>query len=152
MVLYHHMIAYTRFKLSTKGILWTKLDSNFSPAIINFFTDKYPLFYIMLEKDGRTFVKQKNKNLIIINKKIKQVVKDYEKILPELEFLKGLEGEGQEIWNNFYDSQYIKQRKNHKLFHHFIPKYLKNVKGLNKEFNSLLENTKITSFIKKIIN
>ena len=142
------MIAYTRFKVSNKGILWAKLDEGFSPTIINFFSQRYPLFYIMVESKGVTYIK-KDGRLVAIKKTVDEVVNDYEKVLPEMKFLKGLDISSEELWNTFYDTQYIKERKNHKLFYHFIPKYLKNASGLKKEFDSLLENNKITSFIKK---
>ncbi len=142
------MIAYTRFNVSSKGILWTVLDEDFTPAIMNFFTNRYPLMYVMLEYKNKTFVKKKEGNLVCIDKPIIDVVKDFEAVLSEKPYLEGLTTDSTDLWSKFYDSQYIKQRKNHKLFHHFIPKYLRGVKGLRKEFESLNPTCKITSFIK----
>lgn len=149
MVQYKHMLAHTRFKVSKKGILWTVLDEGFNPNIINFFAKRYPLFHIMLEFNGKTFVKKKNTPLITYNKKVKEVVEIYEKRLKDISFLEGLEDDAFKLWSEFYDSQYIKQRKNHKLFHQWVPKYLKKVKGLQKEFDSVRGCMKITKFIKQ---
>lgn len=142
------MIAYVRFKVSSKGILWTRLEEGFTPSILNFFVERYPLLYIMLEYKSTTYVKKKGSNLARLNKPVEKVVEDYEKVLDEKPYLEGLNVNSDDLWGEFYDSQYIKQRKNHKLFHHYIPKYLKNIKGLKKEFDSLNESDKITSFIK----
>jgi hypothetical protein len=143
------MIAYTRFNISSKGILWVELDEGFSPSIINFFVNRYPLFYIMLGCRGKTFVKKKGKHLAVFNKPVKEVVKLYETELKEVPLLKDLTGDCEKLWSEFYDSQYIKQRKNHRLFHHWIPKSLKKVKGLKKEFNALRSCERITKFIKQ---
>lgn len=137
----HHMIAYTRFEYSKKGILYAKIPDEFSPSIITHFSAKFPLFYIMLEYKGKTYVQKNNENLKIFNDKIEKVLKNYESFLPDsFDFSKDSIND----WDIFYDSQYIKQRKNTKLFHHFIPKKLKHLGILTKEFSSIDGNKKLT--------
>lgn len=149
MVQYKHMLAHTRFNISNKGVLWTELDEGFNPCIIHFFVNRYPLFFIMLGCGSKTYVRKKGSPLKVYNKSVNEVLKEYEAVLEDFELLKDLDGSVEELWNVFYDSQYIKQRKNHRLFHHWIPKYLKNVKGLRKEFDSLRSCERITNFIKQ---
>ena len=144
MIMYHHMLAYARFKYSNKGIIYSKIPSEFSPGIINHFSKKFPLFYVMIEHNEKTFVLKKGEKLKIFNKKINEVLKDYESFLPEkFEDLSCSD----ELWSSFYESQYIKPRKNIRLFHHFIPKKLEKLGVLKKEFETAKGNKKITDLI-----
>jgi len=142
--MYHHMIAYTRFNYSNKGILYAKIPDEFTPSIINHFSAKFPLFYIMLEHKGKTHVLKFGEEKKVFYKKIEKVLKDYELSLPDsFEFSTNSEKE----WSLFYDSQYIRQRKNTKLFHHFIPKKLEKLGILGKEFERAKGNKKITDLL-----
>ena len=98
----------------------------------------------MVEHEGKTFVK-KNRFFKIYDEPVNVVLKKYESKLKR-DVLKDFAGDVGDLWSSFYDSQYIKKRKNHRQFHHFIPKYLKNIKGLKKEFSSLNPCKKITDF------
>lgn len=139
-------IAYTRFNISKKGILWAVMDEELTPSAIHFFANRFPLFLIMIEKDGITYVKKSEGRTMIYDERIQNVLKRYESRMKDNPLLKDLLENTESLWEDFYDSQYIKERKNHKLFHHFIPKYLKNIKALKKEFESLNPSKKITDY------
>ena len=134
------MLAYTRFEYSNKGIIYAKIPDEFSPKIINHFSKKFPIFYVMIEHKGKTFVLKLGEGLKIFDDKLEVVLKIYNQRLPELF---DLSCNIDELWSNFYDSQYIKQRKNTKLFHHFIPKKLEKLNVLVKEFESVNENKRL---------
>jgi hypothetical protein len=138
------MIAYTRLEYSSKEILYAKLPDEFNPLIINHFSNKFPLFYIMLEHKNKTYVLKNNENLKVYSEKVENILKKYNSFLPD-SF--ELSEDSKEVWSTFYDSQYIKQRRNVKLFHHFIPKKLKNLGILNKEFESIKKNKKLNELI-----
>ena len=139
-------VQFTRFNISVKGVLWSVMDDCLSPRSIFFFAKRFPLFYIMLEHKGRTYVLKNGLRLKVYDEPVDVVLKMYEEKLPDISLLEGLCGDGQELWETFYDSQYIKSRKNHKLFHHWIPKKLKGIKGLKKEFESLNPCKKLTDY------
>ncbi|MFA5303364.1 MAG: DUF4130 domain-containing protein [Candidatus Nanoarchaeia archaeon] len=138
------MIAYTRLEYSNKGILYAKIPNEFNPMIITHFSSKFPLFYIMLEHKGKTYVLKHDKQLKVHNEKLGIVLKNYEFNLPD-SFDFSLDSKT--AWSIFYDSQYIKQRRNVKLFHHFIPKKLKQLGVLSKEFESINNNKKLNELI-----
>lgn len=143
---YFQSIAYTRFNISGKGVLWTKIEDGFTPEIIYFFCSRFPQFYILIEHCGKTYVKKEGESLKVSRETAEEALKRYEKALPDNDALKELAKEGQDLWSTFYDSQYIKERKNTRLFHRYIPKYLKDVKTLNKEFSALNPCRKLTDF------
>ena len=147
MIKYHHMISFIRFNFSKKGILWTKIVSEFSPYVVEYFSKKYPLFIIMIEHEKKTYVKKFNQTIKIYEQSVEQVLKKYELKMENIDYLCDLDKDAKELWNTFYDSQNIKERKNHRLFHHFIPKKLKNSGFLDKEFASLESSQKLTKFL-----
>lgn len=142
--MYHHMIAYTRLEYSNKGILYASIPDEFNTLIINHFSSKFPLFYIMIEHKGKTYVLKHDEQLKVHNEKLGIVLKKYESFLPD-SFDFSLDSKS--AWSAFYDSQYIKQRRNVKLFNHFIPKKLKQLGILSKEFESINTSKKLNSFI-----
>lgn len=140
MIKYHQMIAYIRLNYNEKGILYSKLPDEFNPFIIYHFSQKFPLFCIMLEHKGKTYIMKHSDRLKIIDKSIENAIDEYESSLKNaFDF----SGDFEKIWGNFYDSQYIKERKNKKLFHKFIPKRLQKLGILQKEFDGLNKNKKL---------
>lgn len=100
----------------------------------------------MIQHKNKTYVKKGKGTTKVHSKNVEELIKLYEQNLPNHKLLNNLSINSQELWNTFYNTQYIKQRKNHRLFHKFIPKYLKNCKGLQKEFSALNPCKKLTDF------
>ncbi|VVB74176.1 Uncharacterised protein [Candidatus Tiddalikarchaeum anstoanum] len=144
---YYKSIQFARFNISSKGILWTRIEEEFTPHIITFFSERFPDFYIMIEHLGRTYLTRKGEPLSVYNDKVENVIRKYESLLPDNDLAKSLEVDNSELWNTFYDSQYVKERKNTRLFHKYIPKYLRSVKTLDKEFESLNPCKKLKDFL-----
>ena len=78
---YYKSIQFTRFEISAKGILWAVMDDVLTPDSIRFFAKRFPLFYIMLEHKGVTYVLKKGLPLRKYDECVKKIVNRYKYML-----------------------------------------------------------------------
>jgi len=123
----HFAECFTRFNYSKHGILHTKikLEHNIIDYILRFFHNRFPLFIIAIETNKKTHVIDKNRIIKIYNQDIRTTIAKLESSLPVDPFFKNLEIE-EDLWNTYYDSQYIPQRRNLKLMDKMMPKKYRN--------------------------
>ena len=101
----------------------------------------------MIESSRGTFVISKDEKLAIYKDKIDELLPKFEKLLPENDLLKGLEDfNDDEYWEKYYDSQFIKERKNKRYFLKNIPKKFHDWQGLKLEKNRFEKNRNLSDF------
>lgn len=145
----HRTNSYTRLKVSSHGILYATItpEHKTEKFSLQFFSDRFPTFIVILESKRGVFISENNK---IIHKKtcLKDALSEYEKKYPKNELATDLISfDDGEIWEKYYDSQYLKTRDNKKYFLRSIPKKLHGNSGLKTEVNRFSKSKRITDFI-----
>jgi len=141
----HILSAYTRLKPypeyllvgeckteHTTGFSIAKsLARRFNGFIILVFTQSS--YYIMtLRKDVPLFPKFNGKNQSSILKKVREYIRLHIKEYLSEDIL--LE-DGEFLWEEYYETQFLEQRLNTRLFHRFIPKYVMEKANMKVEKN-----------------
>ena len=123
----HFAECFTRFNYSKHGILHTKikLEHNIIDYILRFFHNRFPLFMIAIEANKKTHTIDKNRIIKVYNLDINKTLAKLESSLPVDPFFQDLEID-KDLWNTYYDSQYISQRRNIKLMNKMMPKKYRN--------------------------
>ncbi|MBT7903747.1 DUF4130 domain-containing protein [Candidatus Woesearchaeota archaeon] len=118
----HLKTGFMRFESSPNGILFgkTRLEHNTLDLILNHFTQRFPIFHIAIQLNGKTFV-QGPKIKKTFNFELGATIKHLELMLPVNPILSELNFEENNIWEKFYDSQYIGQRRNLRLQRQMMP-------------------------------
>jgi len=143
----HRNKAFTRLQINKHGILYARVFSEhfIEDYLAKFFSERFPNFVVVIGSSRGTFVKDYNSKLFVSKLSMEETIR---KLEPQLEInpmLDEMEDFDENIWHSFYTSQYIKERKNLRLFHKHIPKkMLKNMEYENKLIN---KNEQLTSFL-----
>jgi probable DNA metabolism protein len=130
--------SFLRFEISQYGILYTKIESehNIVDTLLHFFHNRFPIFHIAIEDKNKTHIISPNKQIKIYNKNLKDTIELLKKELPIQKITMELTNKESELdeslWETYYDSQFIKERKNHKLMNSLMPKKYR----FNKELSS----------------
>ncbi len=167
---YQRARAFARLKISKHGIVYGKIEPGHyvEDLVANWFLSRFPIFIIMIESQRGTFVISKDKELIVYKEKIEKLLPEFEKLQPENNILKDLEDFNDdmsemlgisehfkntskedvfnEFWKKYYDSQFIKERKNRRYFLHNIPKKFHKWDSLELEKKRFEKNKVLTKF------
>lgn len=143
----HLKKGFLRFELSKSGIIYTKtnIEHNIEYDLMHFFHNRFPFFYIIIESNNKSYTADKTGVVKVTKETCKEVVNRLESTLPEHELLSELEFE-EEIWETYYDSQFIKERRNMKLMQKMMP--LKHRDSGMIETNISKRSKKLTDFMK----
>jgi probable DNA metabolism protein len=122
--------SFTRFKRTQKGILYSEVEHkhNVIDLALYFFHSRFPMFHILLGDKVNSWHIKPNGKLNKINlptiKALDNLELSVEKPsnLPELFLETTTNKESDELWETFYSSQYIEERRNTKQFNKFLPK------------------------------
>jgi len=121
----HLKKSFTRLSISEYGILYTSLEftHRIEHILLRSFTSRFPTFTIIIESKGKRacYIGKKGKETEEVKAPLRQVLKNLESRLEKDSFLQGL-WKGEELWENYYSSQYIKERRNLKLLKKNMPK------------------------------
>lgn len=114
--------GFTRFDISPHGILFAKKDFEHDVVdiIMHFFHTRYPKFVITIESKGKTYVIDPEGIISTFNQNLKKTVQLLEKKHPINPLLKELNYD-ETLWKEYYDSQFIRERKNLKLMQKMMP-------------------------------
>ncbi|MBD3164524.1 DUF4130 domain-containing protein [Candidatus Woesearchaeota archaeon] len=149
---YQRSRAFIRLKISRYGIVYGRLEPEHfvEDMVAEWLVSRFPKLAVMIESFRGTFVVSKEKPLTVYREKIEELLPMLEKSLPEDAILKKLEEfNDEDYWENYYDSQFIKTRKNRKYFLHNIPKKFHNWDGLRLEKERFSGNRKLKDYLPK---
>ena len=149
----HRIESFTRLKTSPKGILYAtiKPEHKVEDIVVWFFSARFPLFIIAIESKGRCYVASDSK-ISIINKPLANVVSSIEEGLIENKILSDISdynmgANGEDLWNTFYETQYIKERRNKRYFHKSMPRKILRNTGLGMELRGSIGTRKLKDFV-----
>jgi len=121
----HLKKAFTRLSISEHGILYASLDftHRIEQILLSSFTSRFPTFIVVIEskKKGTCYIGKKGKEAEKAKSPLSQVLKKLESQREKDSFLEGLCNE-EELWEKYYGSQYIRERRNLKLLKKNMPK------------------------------
>lgn len=110
----HSHKAFLRLSISPHGILYAKSDKmehHNEKTLIKFFHDRFPTLTILFESKRGVFSIDQEGSIYTTKKPLESVLHDLENILPINALLRHLnEGNYQELWESFAQSQIIKER------------------------------------------
>jgi probable DNA metabolism protein len=119
----HRAKAFTRLKVSKKGILYgeLKIRHKVEDLVARFFVHRFPSFIVVLESWRGCFIYGKGfEDVVFTEDSMKSVVDELEKKVNLVSNLENVDTE--KVWDEFYKSQYIPERKNLSLFSKNMPK------------------------------
>ncbi|MBW3003275.1 DUF4130 domain-containing protein [Candidatus Woesearchaeota archaeon] len=140
--------AFARLEISKHGIIYGKVqpEHRVEDLVAEWFVSRFPLFIIVLQSRRGTFIMSKDSELKIVKEDIKTIVNDLEQTLPENPLLSSLIEFDEQSWENLYDSNFIKQRKNTKLFLKNIPKKYHQIESLALERRKFMKCLSLKEF------
>ncbi len=121
----HKKKSFMRFKLSETGVLYSevKLEYPIERNLLIHFHKRFPLFYIVIKSRKKSWWISPEGNIDWKKEEIKKVVKELDKEAKNNSIVKGMEF-NEDWWPEYYESQFIRQRKNLKLMRKQMPRYL----------------------------
>ncbi|MFH1403404.1 MAG: DUF4130 domain-containing protein [Candidatus Altiarchaeota archaeon] len=121
---FHLKRSFMRLNLSPKGILYakTRLEHNVIDMILEHFQNRFPTFQIAIEWEdmGKTYVIDSSGGIRSYNTGVESVVEAIGENMEENPVLEGLCFDGQ-VWGDYYNSQYIPERRNTRLMKKMMP-------------------------------
>ena len=119
---FHKKTGFLRFKVSSRRIMYAKttLEHDVSDLLLFHFHRRFPCFHIAIENDSRTHLIDPKGCVRGYEKNVEEVVALLETTLPEDELLKGMQMEPS-LWEEYYDSQCIPERRNISLMNKLMP-------------------------------
>jgi len=146
---YQRSRAFSRLKISKHSIVYCRIEPEHyvEDLVAKWFLSRFPMFTVMIESSRGTFVVSKDKELKIYEESIDELLPRFEKELPKNEILCEL-GEFNEdvFWERYYDSQFIKERKNRRYFLKNIPKKFLRWGSLGLEKDRFEKNKRLSEF------
>jgi hypothetical protein len=110
----HSHKAFLRLSVSPHGILYAKSDKmehHNEKTLVQFFHDRFPTFIILFESKRGVFSIEKDRRVTVTKKSLESVLQFLENKLPLNPLLRHLnEGNYQELWESFAQSQIIRGR------------------------------------------
>ncbi len=118
----HLKKGFMRLNRSRHGILYGKprLEHDVADLLLNHFHRRFPVFHIALEHRGKTYVADTRGTVTAYTACVEETVKELEKHLPPHPLMEGLDFDDS-LWGKYYDSTYIRERRNLKLMNRMMP-------------------------------
>ena len=153
---FHKIKGFTHFKLIKGIVLLAEVDAEHDiyDLLLNFYIKRFPEFVICIKKNNKIYFGTGKKDIKFRFARYKDKFytidyNDFENLIKYIEYnvdkMIDLGKFKEEYWRKYYDSQYIKARKNIKLAKSILPKKYKNKIDLDFEFEKLELETKSTS-------
>jgi len=145
----HRTEMFTRLNINEKGILFARIDPehHVEDIVVDFFTERFPMFIVVLESRRGCFVKKKGQQLTIVKNRMENVIRKLESDLEGNDILCDLlDFDDKMIWNVFYNSANIPARKNSRYFLHNVPKKFHDLPGLEEERRAFDGNQSLLAF------
>ena len=146
---YQRSREFARLKISPFGILYGKIEPEHyvEDLVVRWFSSRFPMFIIMLESKRGVFVFTRDRNLILFDEPLTDILSKFEKISPKNQMLEELQDfNSDEYWEKYYSSQFIKSRKNRRYFQRNIPKMFHGWEGLKLEKKRFDGNNKLSDY------
>jgi probable DNA metabolism protein len=112
----HRFNGFVRFKEVAPLSFYASIepDHNILPLILNHFTSRF--------SDQNFIIHDLKRELAIIYNKKSAIITDFKKEDSKVLASSSADSEFEDLWKTFYNSVNIKERKNHRLRNHYMPK------------------------------
>ncbi|MBT3406861.1 DUF4130 domain-containing protein [Candidatus Woesearchaeota archaeon] len=119
---FHLKRCFMRLEFSKHGILYckTELEHKVVDMLLSFFHKRFPIFHIAIQYKDKTYVINTKGQMQIVKANMNDTIKQLERKLPLNDLLSDLDME-ESLWEDYYNSQYIKERRNVKLMNQMMP-------------------------------
>ncbi|MHA1675110.1 MAG: DUF4130 domain-containing protein [Promethearchaeota archaeon] len=142
---------FTRTELTPEGILWGKVhfEHRIEDLVLNYFHDRFPQCIIVLANEVK-------KDCIFINEVGKMFgsasqMQDLIQILsegrPQSSIYSDLQYSNEDLFDEFYSSQFIKNRKNKRYFRQMIPLKAMKLPGMRGGIEVRYQNNSLDKFL-----
>jgi len=144
--LLHLKKGFMRFQVHPKGILYTQttLEHDVMDLLLAHFHMRYPTFQIAIEVKDKTYTIDERGVNKTYPMRLSETITHLEVLRPLHEMAQSM-GDTKGVWESFYQSQYISQRKNLKLQQKMMPHKYRDRNNVIE--NTDLGNTKLTNFL-----
>jgi len=141
----HRMRGFVRFNSLNENILfgYMKPKNNIGRLITDIFAKRFQENVIILGNEKKVWISyyskniyhrhEESRNLSEIVEEVKTLINNYQEI------------ETNKIWEVYYNSQYIKERENHKLFYKNMPR--KHLKSADNDIELRLNSSTLDEYI-----
>ncbi|KYC54331.1 MAG: hypothetical protein AMQ74_00083 [Candidatus Methanofastidiosum methylothiophilum] len=141
----HRMRGFVRFNSLNENILfgYMKPKNNIGRLITDIFAKRFQENVIILGNEKKVWISyyskniyhrhEESRNLSEIVEEVKTLINNYQEI------------ETNKIWEVYYNSQYIKERENHKLFYKNMPR--KHLKSAGNDIELRLNSSTLDEYI-----
>lgn len=108
----HANTAFLRLSVSPHGILHAKLniDHRVEEDILIFFSDRFPVFIVLLESRNRVYSAKNGEFLGVQDGNLENAVQKWESKLPINPLVSGVTGDYELLWENYARSQDISRK------------------------------------------
>jgi len=144
---------FTRTNLNNRGVLYGKitLSHQSEDELLKYFHDRFPNCFICL------FNIIKNETITIneqgrcqkFQASLDEIVKKISMNRPITPYFEDISMNNEDIFQEFYSSQFIASRENRKYFKKMIPKYAMEMPGMKGGVESKFRNNQLDKYIKK---
>ena len=146
---YQRSRAFSRLEINKHSMIHCFIEPEHyvEDLVAKWFLSRFPIFTVIVGSQRGTFVISKRKQLEVYDKSIEDLIPKFEKKLPKNEILTELGNFNEDVvWEQYYNSQMIKERKNKRYFLHNMPKKFLRWKSLGIENGIIDKNMKLNKW------
>ena len=144
---------FTRTNLNNRGVLYGKitLSHQSEDELLKYFHDRFPNCFICLFNINNNETITMNEQGIIqkFQESLAYTVQKVSINRPITPYFEDISMNNEEIYQEFYSSQFIANRENRKYFKKMIPKYAMDMPGMKGGVENRFRNNQLDKYIKK---
>ena len=144
---------FTRTTLNNRGVLYGKISLSHQSELelLKYFHNRFPNCFICLFNTIKNEVITMNEKgrSQKFQKPLDEIVKKISMNRPITPYFEDISMNNEEIFQEFYSSQFIESRENRKYFKKMIPKYAMEMPGMKGGVENRFRNNQLDKYIKK---
>jgi len=143
----NRLTCFIRLHINKQGILYTEHtpEHQIEDLIVSHFMYRFPLFHIILSSKRGTFVGFEN-TILIYDEPLRKVMKKLEKQRTQNQILADIDVFDDSLWEAFYDSQTIAERRNPKRYLQNLPKRFHTLPSFKHERKRYHNSKELTNY------
>ena len=145
---------FTRTNLNNRGVLYGKisLSHQSEEELLKYFHNRFPNCFICLINTikNETITMDEQGSFQKIKVSLDEIVQKISKNRQIKPYFEDISMNNEEIFEEFYSSQFIESRENRKYFKKMIPKYAMEMPGMKGGVEYRFRNNQLDKYLKKI--
>lgn len=146
---YDRLRSFLRFEISPHGIFYARIKAqhDIEDMVVSHFMQRFPGMLIVISSEKGCFIGSGERPAIIcVKSALSELIPLLEESLPRLGWLEKLKDFNESMYEAFYMSQNIEERRNRKLFLRNMPKRFHSLGGLKLESYAIRKTKKLSDF------